>query len=952
MKEFLRQVSDHYIGRYASEGSQDGIGRCCFVFPNRRSQVFFGKYLGEGVRELGRPIVAPKMLTINDFFAKVSGRQIADRVDQLLALYDCYREINPKAEPLDEFIFWGDVLLADFDDVDKYRVDPEQLFRNVAALKDLEDNYSYLTENQRKAVEHFIGHFRKEGRLTVNPDADAPNVKEKFLRTWNLLLPLYQRFRNRLATQGMAYEGMVYRELADSLEQGSAAAVLAEPFPGTDLFVFTGLNALNGCEKAVLRKLRDASLAEFCWDYSSAMIRDPRNKSSYFMNENIREFPPRFELDSEGLPTPRFEVIRVPSSTGQAKLVPGIVRDREDVAIVLPDEQLLIPVLNSIPPAIRDINVTMGYPMRDSAFFAFMQQVSAMQLHLRQKDGQWYYYHRQVWSLFSSSLFRKVTVGDEAVEARVKAIKKARKYYIPQEELSGIPVFDLLFRPAVTNAKEADAGQIERFCTYQKELIRGLAEHLTEDPELSVELAFARAYYNAVNRLQEKSLRIMPLSYARLLEQLLGPVSVPFNGEPLKGLQILGPLETRALDFRNLVILSCNEGVFPRRSVSASFIPPELRKGFTLPTYEYQDAVRAYYFYRMIQRAEQVYLIYDSRTEGIKSGEESRYIKQLEYHFNLPLNRSFVKAEAKINRAQTEIPKKETDVKKIREAKLSASTLNLYLDCPARFYYSKVVGLTKSGEVSEDLDPGMLGTVYHAVMQELYDREFVTRDYAYSWTKRRRDIQSRVRSGILAQLNALEVTGRDLVVERVIVEYVLRTLRRDLELMDKYGVEGFSVLGVERKLNMTFDGFSFTGVVDRMDSFVPGQLRIIDYKTGKVEDKELRIRDDNAEDVVEALFRRDKGRRPQIALQIFLYDYMVGQSPEAQGMTLVNSIYQPAKFFTDGVLEVPMSPVFNALMEDRLRGLLAEMVDLRTGFVRTEDAATCAYCDFKLICGR
>ena len=223
------------------------------VFPNRRSQVFFGKYL-ERAERTGRPIVAPKMLTINDF-AKVSGGR------SRTGWISCSRSTTatgnqPQSGTVDEFIFWEMCFWRIFDDVDKYRVDPEQLFRNVAALKDLEDNYSYLTENQRKAVEHFIGHFRKEGRLTVNPDADAPNVKEKFLRTWNLLLPLYQRFRNRLATQGMAYEGMVYRELADSLEQGSAAAVLAEPFPGTDLFVFTGLNALNGCEKAVLRKLR------------------------------------------------------------------------------------------------------------------------------------------------------------------------------------------------------------------------------------------------------------------------------------------------------------------------------------------------------------------------------------------------------------------------------------------------------------------------------------------------------------------------------------------------------------------------------------------------------------------------------------------------------------------------------------------------------------------------
>ena len=278
-----------------------------------------------------------------------------------------------------------------------------------------------------------------------------------------------------------------------------------------------------------------------------------------------------------------------------------------------------------------------------------------------------------------------------------------------------------------------------------------------------MELAFARAYYNAVNRLQEKSLRIMPLSYARLLEQLLGPVSVPFNGEPLKGLQILGPLETRALDFRNLVILSCNEGVFPRRSVSASFIPPELRKGFTLPTYEYQDAVRAYYFYRMIQRAEQVYLIYDSRTEGIKSGERAATSNNWNTT-SICLSTALSSGGGKDQPRADGNSEKETDVK-IREAKLSASTLNLYLDCPARFYYSKVVGLTKSGEVSEDLDPGMLGTVYHAVCRNSTTASSDPR-LCLLMDKAAQGHPVPVRSGILPQLNALEVTGRDLVVER------------------------------------------------------------------------------------------------------------------------------------------------------------------------------------------
>ena len=949
MTPFLKQVADHYIER-------GGISRTCFIFPNRRAQVFFTKYLGEAVKEAGTPIVAPKMLTINDFFYRISGDKPADRVNLLLNLYECYKRLNPRHETLDEFIFWGDVILGDFDDVDKYLVDPEKLFANVSEFKEIQDSYSYLTENQRKAIESFVSHFSVEGRLTVNLESDNPNVKERFLQIWNILLPLYTDFRKRLSDSGAAYEGMVYRGLAARLDSESAVDVLASAFGNVVTYVFVGLNALNECEKKVMRRMRDAGLAEFCWDYSGEMVRNPLNKSSFFMSRNVKDFPQAFEMDRDGLKTPEVEVISVPSSVGQTKLIPSMVKD-ERCSVVLPDESLLIPVLNSIPEEIRDINVTMGYPMKDSAFFDFLMLVSAMQMHLRQKDGSWYFYHNQVWSLFSSSIFRKVTQGDEAVRKAVRKIKEGMKYYIPMEDLSGNPVFDLLFRPAVTDPKSASNEQISAFADYQKTLIKGLAPKLAADPAMAVELEFAKAAYNAVSQLQASRLEILPVTYIRLLDQLLGPVSVPFNGEPLKGLQIMGPLETRALDFEQLMILSCNEGMFPRRSVSSSFIPPELRKGFGLPTYEFQDAVWAYYFYRLIQRASKVTLVYDSRTEGLKGGEESRYIKQLEYHFNVPVRRSFVKAEASGDFSPEEIIKTEADVAAIRQTSLSASALKNYLDCPAKFYYATVKKLRKRNEVSEDLDAGMLGNVYHGTMQRLYSEEMaggktVTNEYLAGLLRKPSVIKDMVRSLILEQLHSLEVTGRDLVVADVIVEYVLKTLKRDMELLASSGSDGFLILGLERKFEREIDGFRFIGFVDRMDSLRPGEIRIIDYKTGKVEDKDVNITDDNAAAVVDALFGPANEGRPKIAFQLYLYDVFCRESGLYDGKRMVNVIYPPANMFTEPVKEIPVSEEFMRLTEERLRGLLAEIASVEVPFRRTSEEKTCSLCDFRMICGR
>ena len=749
---------------------------------------------------------------------------------------------------------------------------------------------------------------------------------------------------------------MVYRGLAARLDSESAADVLTAAFGDVGCYVFVGLNALNECEKKVMRRMRDAGLAEFCWDYSGEMVRNPLNKSSFFMSRNVKEFPQAFEMDPEGLKTPEIEVISVPSSVGQTKLIPSVVKD-ERCAVVLPDESLLVPVLNAIPEEIKDINVTMGYPMKNSAFFDFMTLVSAMQMHLRRKDGTWYYYHNQVWSLFSSGIFKKVTRGDKAVEDKVQAVKKGMKYYIPQEDLAGVPLFELLFRPAVTDPKSASVEQISAFADYQKSLIKGIAPKLAEDQSMAVELEFAKAAFNAVSQLQAAGLGILPMTYVRLLNQLLAPVSIPFNGEPLKGLQIMGPLETRALDFEQVMILSCNEGMFPRRSVSSSFIPPELRKGFGLPTYEFQDAVWAYYFYRLIQRAGKVTLVYDSRTEGLKGGEESRYVKQLEYHFNVPVRRSFVKAAVSGKTTSEEIVKTEEDVRVIRQTRLSASALKNYLDCPAKFYYATVKKLRKRDEVSEDLDAGMLGNVYHGTMQLLYSNEraggdTVTKEYLSALLRKPSSIKDVVRSLILEQLHSLEVTGRDLVVEDVIVEYVLKTLKRDIELIESSGSDGFRVHGLERCFEHDIDGFRFIGYVDRLDSLRPGEIRIVDYKTGRVEDKDVDITDGNAGTVVDALFGPKNEGRPKIAFQLFLYDLFCRESGLFKGKRMVNVIYPPAGLFTGQVKEVPVSEEFMRLTEERLHGLLAEIASVEVPFERTSETGTCAYCDFRMICGR
>lgn len=968
MTPFLKQVAEHYL-------SKGDIHSRCFIFPNRRSMVFFKKYLGEA---LTIPVVMPRMLTINDFFFSTSGKQSADRVTLLLELYKCYKSLNPKAEPLDEFIFWGDVILGDFNDVDKYLADPAQLFANVSDLKAIQDDYSYLTETQRNAITHFLSHFTNQ---TVILESDKPSVKARFLMVWNILHQLYTDFNHALEQQSLAYEGMVYRQLAQQVKDTAVVDIMDVRFPGSRSFVFVGLNALNECEKTVLRKMRDASIAEFCWDYCGKLIRDKHNRSSFFLDKNIAEFPQAAKWDiSEEIPIPEINVISVPSAVGQAKRLPQILKEHwEDCAVVLPDERLLSSVLNVIPEHIKDINVTMGVPMSGSVFYCMMTDIAAIQLHAVNRGGRWCFYHKQVLDLFSNEFFRQAL--DEASAAIVAKVRTNPSYYISQDDLTGTVLLDTVFKVAVTAPKSASPVQIRDFSEYQKSVIKTLAAAVVDNTSLALELEFAKEYYKCINLLMHNELDILPLTYVKLLSQLLMSVSVPFRGEPLKGLQIMGPLEMRALDFRNLIIVSADEGVFPRRTVSSSFIPPELRKGFGLPTYEYQDAVWAYYFYRAISRAEKVWMLVDSRTEGVKAGEESRYIKQLEYHFGVPVNRYTVQFDKMGTSGVSDIQKTSEDVGHIKSMALSASSLQTYLDCPAKFYYGSVKALKPEEEVSESLDNGMLGTVYHEVMCAIYSASAgdavdkmtghgtrsilevpyeITGEYLESWRLRDDEIKAMVRTLIMEKLKVDQVTGRNLVIADVIVRYVLETLKQDIDLLNERRSDSFKIYGLEVPVDCCglpgcddiFKGQRFKGFIDRLDALGDNDLRVVDYKTGRVLKEDEEILPGKELQVVEKIFAPDIDDRPKIALQFYIYDMILRHKRVMPSKELCNSVYSTARLFNAPAAVKGINETFYTAMTERMQLLLLEMYDQEKPFRRTSNLKKCALCDFKNICGR
>ena len=920
MTPFLRQVAQHY--------NREGLSSLCFVFPNRRALRFFEHYLGQEIAAAGTgPAVAPQMYTMADFFCHATGWRPAERVEQLQILYGCYKALNPEAESLDDFIFWGDVLLGDFDDVDKYLVNPEHLFTNVSDLRQIQDDYSYLTDTQREAIERFVDHFNRPG-----------TVKDKFLAIWRILLPLYNSFRGALQEKGLAYEGMIYRDLAERLQQESAADIAKERFPWSNRFVFVGLNALNECEKTLLRRMHNAGLAEFCWDWRSKEIQDPANKSSVFLKGFTVEFPSSFTPDPKGLPQTEFNLLSVPGGIAQAKQLPQILQRCTpnpgiETAIVLPDEQLLLPVLGSIPEHIQKLNVTMGYPIGGSQTGTLISDLAALQLHLRRKGDGWLFYHRQVWTLASNTIVRSVLTPEGA--EKLDDMRQCRKYYIPQEDLCGDPVLEAIFRPVVTD-NTASADQTRKICQWLQDVLVSIAVRLKELPDMQMELDFAMVCHQTLRGLLRYDLPLMPASVFRLIGQLLSSATVPFEGEPLEGMQIMGPLELRALDFENIIILSFNEGQFPHRSVSASFIPPELRKGFGLPTYEYQDAVWAYYFYRSIQRARKVWMVYDARTEGLVSGEPSRYLRQLEMHFGVKVNHFEALSPLGSVPQEEVIGKTAEHIDKLRQSNLSASSIREYLICPARLFYAKVEGLKPEKDVLDSLDPGMFGTVLHKTMEALYPPGTVLNEpFIQRLRKDKARIRSLVEDNIREQLNTIEVSGRNLVFADVICSYVDAVLEADIEQVGSAG--SISILGSEKCESMTVDGFRFIGFIDRLDSPAPGVLRVVDYKTGRIMQEDLNF--------------DSKGNIPPVGLQLYMYKRLVQQ--RARGSDITGAIYQPGSIINGkGVIEHPLGDEFCSRMDAELSRILADISNVDVPWERTADTRKCSMCDFRAICGR
>lgn len=959
MTPFLQQIASLFYQQYGAE-----VSRLAFVFPNRRTGLFFQKYLSEVA---DKPLFSPTILTINDLFVQLSGKQTADRINMLFMLYDIYVRHSGSTETFDEFLYWGEMLLNDFDDVDKYMADARMLFTNVTDLREIENDFSFLDAEQIAAIRTFWSSFYPKG--------DSPN-QEEFLAVWKILYTLYNDLRDALAAEGRGYEGMIFREVVEQMEQNNCCDL-----PYTKV-VFVGLNALSVAEERFLIQLQKRGIADFYWDYASDKVTDPNNKASYFVERNLKNFPSQYPLPAEEKVDTEIEVIGIPSGIGQAKQVYTLLNElcKEDemspeealrTAIILPDEHLLIPVLNAIPEQIRRINVTMGYPLAGTPVASLMEYILALQKNVRYVDRQPVFYFRDVLPILNHRYISSTC--PEIVNALVKDIAENNRIYISAADLGKTDLLSVLFLPVtdVNTFSDYLIKVLQELNKVMHALSSGEEEEDATQRTNDLEQEFIFHYFTTVNRMkeimQDAGIEMKIDTYFRLLKRVTDTITIPFRGEPLSGLQIMGVLETRALDFDRLIILSMNEGIFPLRKAANSFIPYNPRRGFGLPTYEHQDSVWAYHFYRLIYRASHVSLLYDTRSNGLQTGEVSRFVHQLHYHYEVPLqnklvvyNVSSAKTPALQVKKTDEVMQRLNAFHKGGSRAISASAVNTYLDCPLKFYFSVVEGIQEEEEVSETIESNVFGSILHKVMEELYMPlcgKIVTADLLKAIKK-----DTPVLTGAIARAFAeiffmsdvvRPLTGQNFLIGEMIRKYVEKILERDSKLTP------FRYIESERKINCLFTlgdnrtEIQLKGFIDRIDE-VRDAIRIIDYKSGS---------GTSVFTSVESLFDKEDKDRAKAVMQVFMYSWMLGAAPA--GKTIQPGIYYMRTLFSDSfdasvsrrIERTKTEPVtdfsaYSEAFEGELRRCLDEIFGRETPFTQTTTEKACAWCPFKDICGK
>ncbi|WP_418992052.1 PD-(D/E)XK nuclease family protein [Alistipes sp.] len=952
---FLEEVARDLYDRYGEQLSRREV-----LFASRRARLFFTDAL---TRIAGRPMWQPEWRTIDELMTEISGLRVGDRVRLITELYKVYSEYH--AEPFDKFYFWGEMLLTDFDTIDKYLIDASQLFRNIEQIKEIEADISYLTPAQLQILAFWS---------SLGAEADLSEEKRRFLAIWRTLGPVYRKFRERLAGLGIAYNGMVQRAAAERIRAGGFA------FERPRRFVVAGFNALSECEKRLFRFLSTAAETDFYWDYDTYYKDSPEQEAGMFVRTNVAEFPPRAALSVDNMARPKeLTSVAAVSNAVQCKYAARILselleaRRREtgdplavlgkETAVVLTDENLLLPLLYALPPEIGRVNVTMGFPLRASLAYTFVERLLELQAHRRTRGAGYTFYHADATGILSHPYVAEC--DEELTRGMHEEIVRERRISVDAAWLGRNTLLQKIFTAA---------GEWRDLSDWLLDVVSAVARQPCEGDDARQRVEFLAVVAEHVNKLRnsldECDLELTTEVYASLLRRHLQTLRIPFEGEPLEGIQIMGILETRNLDFEHVLLLSMNDDNFPGNHMAgASFIPYNLRAAYALPTPEHHEGVYAYYFYRLLQRARTVHMLYCSHADEKTTGEPSRYIYQLDYESGIPVRKVEVGVDVNLARtAPIAVPKDTAIMRRLgrftdpeSKATLSPTAFFRYVACPLRFYFHSVARLAVDDEIAEEVDAPMFGTILHAAVQTLYAR--IRDEQRPGETLRAMIRTGEVAAAVEEAINAhylrdakatvADYTGNLLLVKDIVIRYLRGGVMPYDAAHDDFVVRGleaevaypFAFRAGERELRM-----KFAGIADRIDALEEGTLRVVDYKTGA---PHLEF------DGVESLFRGEGRQRLSNILQTLLYAMMLHHT---RGCDVQPALYYVRQMHRDdyspllddkqlGLRGAPYTR-YAGQFEELLRETLAEIYDPATPFRQCADADTCKFCDFNAICKR
>jgi CRISPR/Cas system-associated exonuclease Cas4 (RecB family) len=951
MKPFLKEITEILYSKY-----KDELDEIVIIFPNKRAKLYFNKYLSEII---DKPIFSPEILTINELIDKFTNLKISDELTLTFHLFRIFKKHIKSSENFDDFYYWGQMLIKDFNDIDNNIVDAKNIFTHISELKEIDNIFYYLDEKQRKAIESFWRSFKKDKESTQQKD---------FLDIWKKLSDIYIDFNKYLENKNTAYQGMIYKDAYKNFNINYYNDKLKY-----EKVIFVGFNALNKTERELFSFLKNEEKAEFYWDYDQYYINNNIHEANYFLKNNLKNYYTKNNINYDNIKhNKNIEIISTPSNIGQAKLIGKFIDefkqnkdfDINKTAIVLADESLLIPVLNSIPQYVDNVNITMGFPISETPAYTLFNNLIELQ---QTKKTNGYFYHKTVKKIIEHPYIKSIYIND-AKELIAKIIK-FNSIYIKNDFLEKNDLYKLIF----SELKETD-----NISKYINDIIFFITGTLTETDKDNYKIVseHLQSIFLTIQKfddiLKTSDIEIKIDTYLSILKTIIKSKTIPFTGEPLQGLQIMGILETRTLDFENLIFLSLNEGILPKTSSSTSYIPYNIRKGFGLPTIEHQDAVYGYYFYRLLHRSKNIKLVYNSSITT-SNKEKSRFITQLILENFADYKLKDLNFDVNISTKKDIVIEKNEDIQEKLskyfnpQNKLSPSAINTYLNCSLMFYFRYIASIPEPQEITEDIDPMQFGSIFHLAMETLYtdfknNKTLIQKEELINILNSNETIENAVLKGFSEIIFNLKeeiipldkLHGKNILIYNVIKDYVIKLLKQDLKKVpfQIIDLEGKYYLPIEISVNGETKSINTGGSIDRVD-LKEGMYQILDYKTG------------NADGIftdIEELFDTNVKKRPKEVLQTFIYTIAFMYKNEINNavpgiirvLKIFDKNYSSYIFIKEGKKKYPLENLNDYKNEfiNTLSNEISNIFDSSIPFTQTEDEKTCEYCTYKNICHR